>query len=63
MQSSGMLHRVALVRTDVSEERWEENRSMHRLLVTANVPSSPRHPDDGGATFLRNVRYYKSYTA
>jgi hypothetical protein len=30
--SSGMLHHVALVRTD---------RNMHRLLVMANVPSSP----------------------
>jgi hypothetical protein len=36
MPSSGMLRHVALVRTDVSEER-----SVHRLLVTANiVPSS-----------------------
>jgi hypothetical protein len=38
MASSGMLRRVALVRTDVSEEL----RSVHRLLVTASVvPSSP----------------------
>jgi hypothetical protein len=36
--SSGMLRRVVLVRTDVSEER----RSVRRLLVTASVvPSSP----------------------
>jgi hypothetical protein len=36
--SSGMLRRVALVRTDFSEEL----RSLRRLLVTANVvPSSP----------------------
>jgi hypothetical protein len=56
MASSGMLHRVALVRTDVSEElsasfiivmRIGELgttflRSVRRLLVTASVaPSSP----------------------
>jgi hypothetical protein len=52
MASSGMLHHVALVRTDVSEElrrmiRIGELgtlvflRSMRRLLVTANVSSSP----------------------
>jgi hypothetical protein len=55
-----MLHRVALVRTDVSEERiasiirverigelrttlavTSNRRSVRRVLVTANVPSSP----------------------
>jgi hypothetical protein len=40
MLPSGVLRRMALVRTDVSEER--RTRSVHRLLVTANVvPSSP----------------------
>jgi hypothetical protein len=39
MVSSGMLRRVALVRTDVSEELL---RSVRRLLVAASViPSSP----------------------
>jgi hypothetical protein len=39
MVSSGMLRRVALVRTDVSEVFL---RSVRRLLVTASVvPSSP----------------------
>jgi hypothetical protein len=38
MVSSGMLRRVALVRTDVSEEL----SALRRLLVTASVvPSSP----------------------
>jgi hypothetical protein len=39
MTSSGMLRRVALVRTEVSEEL---SAKLRRLLVTANVvPSSP----------------------
>jgi hypothetical protein len=56
MASSGMLRLVGLVRTDVSEERSASIlrvtricelgttlavTSVHRLLVTANVPSSP----------------------
>jgi hypothetical protein len=46
MPSSGMLRRVALVRTDVSEELNASvirvtASSMRRLLVTANVRSSP----------------------
>jgi hypothetical protein len=45
MGSSGMLRRVALVRTEVSEELTKFLvflRSVRRLLVTARVvPSSP----------------------
>jgi hypothetical protein len=42
MPSSGMLHRLALVITDVSEELsvFVFLRSVRRLLVTANVPRS-----------------------
>jgi hypothetical protein len=40
MVSSWMLRRVALVRTGVSVE-LRALRSVRRLLVTANVPSSP----------------------
>jgi hypothetical protein len=65
MVSSGMLRRVALVSTDVSEELSSSFISVRRLLVTASVvPSSPiRHPDEGGAKFLRNVGSYRSHTA
>jgi hypothetical protein len=43
MASSLMLRRVALVRTDVSEElsAFVFLRSVRRILVTVNVPSSP----------------------
>jgi hypothetical protein len=44
MPSSGMLHHMALLRTDVSEERFASinsvtifRRSVLRLLITANV--------------------------
>jgi hypothetical protein len=48
MSSSGMIRRVALVRTDVSEDLSAVFirvtiflRSLRRFLVTANVPSLP----------------------
>jgi hypothetical protein len=72
MASSGMLHSVALVRTDVSEEL-----SASIIMVTiigelgTLAATSKRgskftdccHPDDGGAKFLRNVGSYKSHMA
>jgi hypothetical protein len=77
MPSSGMLRRVALVRTDVSEERIasiirvttiDELRTLPvtivlQLLATANTVPTSFHPDDGGETFLREVSSYKSHTA
>jgi hypothetical protein len=50
MASSGMLRRVALVRTDVSEE------------LSASITDSC-HPDDGDTTFLRKVGSYKNHKA
>jgi hypothetical protein len=72
-----MWHRVALVRTEVSEEHIAANITVKRfcelgtmLAVTSNWSTMRRittylgeswHPDDGGATFLRNVGPYKSH--
>jgi hypothetical protein len=53
MASSGMLRRVAHVRTDVSEE----------LSASIIRAMGDWHPDDGGAKFLRNVGSYKSHTS
>jgi hypothetical protein len=46
-----LLRRVALVRTDVSEDPGAS-------FITDFCQS-----DEGGARFLRNVGYYKSHTA
>jgi hypothetical protein len=58
MASSGMLRRVALVRTDVSEELSASIIRVTRLGVTDSC-----HPNEGSAKFLRNVGSYKSHTA
>jgi hypothetical protein len=71
MPSSGMLRRVALVRTDVSVELSASSIRVTTigelgtaLAVTINRRRLRRnsHPDDGGAKFLRNVSSYKSHT-
>jgi hypothetical protein len=73
MVSSGMLLRVTLVRTDVSEELRASIIRVTRIgelgttvAVTSNRRSLRRntmcYTDDGGADFLRNVGSYKSYT-
>jgi hypothetical protein len=53
MVLSEMLRRVALVRTDASEEL-----SSSFISVTDSC-----HLDEGGAKFFRNFGYYKSHTA
>jgi hypothetical protein len=67
MVFSGMLRRVALVRTDVSEELSASFIKVTRirelgttLVVTSNRRTLQRN---GGATFLRNVSSYKSHMA
>jgi hypothetical protein len=71
MVSSGMLHRVTLVRTDVSVEiiaSFIMVTGICELGTTLAVTSNRRtlftdscHPDEGGAKFLRNVSSYKSH--
>jgi hypothetical protein len=77
MGSSGMLRRVALVRTDVPEELSPSFIRVTRIveLGTTLAVTSNRctlrmflfhrfcHPDEGGANFLRNVGSYKSHRA
>jgi hypothetical protein len=52
MVSTGMLRRVALVRTEVSEET-----SASFIRVTRIGELGTAHPDEGGARFLRNVGF------
>jgi hypothetical protein len=68
MTSSGMLRRVALVRTDVSEEFSGSIIRVTRIgelgTTLAVTSSSPiLVTDGGGAKSLRNVVSYKSHTA
>jgi hypothetical protein len=76
MVSFGMLRRVALVITDVSEDLSGSFIRVTRigklgttLAVTSNRRTLRRNtwyscqPDEGGAKFLRNVGSYKSHRA
>jgi hypothetical protein len=55
---------VALVRTDISEERIAFNMRLNRIsdlgtMLAVNRNSVFFHPDDAGDTFLRNACSYK----
>jgi hypothetical protein len=65
MASSGMLRRVVLVRTDVSEEIMASFIRVTRIgeLGTTLSITSNRLTLRRGAKFLRNVGSYKSHTA
>jgi hypothetical protein len=72
MVSSGMLRRMALVRTYVSEERSVSFIRVTRirelgttLAVTSNRRTLRRKNQvgEGGAKFVRKVDSYKSHTA
>jgi hypothetical protein len=69
MASSGMLRRVALVRTYVSEEpsasfiRVTRIDELGTTLATTSNRRTSCHPDEGGAMFLRNVGIYNSHMA
>jgi hypothetical protein len=64
-----MLRRVALVRTDVSEDlsasiiRVTRIGELGMLAVTSNRFTDSCHPDDGGAEILQNIGSYKSHMA
>jgi hypothetical protein len=56
MPSPRMLRRLALARTDVSEER-------SAIIISVESIAECCRPDDGGDTFLRNLGSYKSHTS
>jgi hypothetical protein len=60
-----MLHSVALVRTDVSEELCASYIRVTRIgeLGTTLAVTESRHPEHGYAKFLLNVGSCKSHTA
>jgi hypothetical protein len=57
-----MLRRVALVRTDVSEERSSSIITVTRLDELGTTLAVSSNPNNGGAIFLRNVGSYKIHT-
>jgi hypothetical protein len=56
---------VALIRTDVSEDRIISYEFVPIQELTTSLCNQLAlvHPEDGGDTILRNVGSYKSHTA
>jgi hypothetical protein len=65
MASSGMLRRVALVRTDVSEERSASIIRVTRIGVLGTTLAVTTHRGTlrRNTVLLRNVGSYKNHTA
>jgi hypothetical protein len=63
MASFGMLRRVALVRTDVSDELSSSFIRVTRIDELGTTLAVTSNPDEGGAKYLQNVDSYKSHTA
>jgi hypothetical protein len=63
MASSGVLRRVALVRTDDSEELSASIIRVTRIGELGTTLADSCHPDYGGCRVLRNIGSYKSHTA
>jgi hypothetical protein len=61
MASSGMLRRVTLIITDVSEDLSASIIRVTRIGELGTLATDSCHPDDGGAELLRNVCSYKSH--
>jgi hypothetical protein len=62
MRYFGMLRRVALVRTDVSEDLSASIIGVTRIGELGTTLADSCHPGDGGAKILRYVGSYKSHT-
>jgi hypothetical protein len=72
MSFSGTFLRVALIRTDISEELrafiirvtriGELGATLSGTKQTTQAAKKYCYPDDGGARFLLNVGSYKSHT-
>jgi hypothetical protein len=63
MPSSGVLGRVVLVRTDVSEELRSSTIKATRNGERGTTLAYSCCPEDGGVIFLINVGSYKYHTA
>jgi hypothetical protein len=63
MASSGLLRRVALVRTDVSDELSASFIRVTRIGELGTTLAVACHPYEGGVKFLRNVFSHKRHIA